>query len=536
MSWRDAPVVEPPQGWRAAPVVEQQEPKQPKPETGYTARNARQFLLSSPLGAVARGVKDVIDTGAEFAARLGGPEEVARVRAMNEAGKAEFQAATQALGAPPSALPAVGRIAGNVAATAPAVTALGGAVAPMLPRLGQAIRTGGMSTGAAPVGLAARSADVGTRIAGGGIGGYVAAGMVDPDSAATGGMIGMAAPPVVQALGKGGQAFGAALRGPSQPPQLAQAVRDARGAGYVIPPTQARPTLGNRILEGFSGKITTAQNASASNQAVTNRLAAEALDLPPNTQITADVLDEVRSEAGKAYAALEALPKRPPVAADTLTNRPAVPGLDPKAAVFDLRKARNDATAWFRSYGRTADPDALAKAQAASSKAQQLEASLEDYAQGLNKPELVQALRDARQRIAKTYTIEGALNPASGSIDARKLAADLQKGKPLSGPLKLAGEFASQFPKAAQPVEGMGSLPQTSPLDWALSGSLSAVTANPLMMAGVAARPMARSAVLSGPVQNRLIQPPPSNTPNALLDPEIQRLILRGAPLLGTDR
>jgi hypothetical protein len=377
---------------------------------------------------------------------------------------------------------------------------------------------------------------MGIRVAGGGVGGGLAAGMVDPEQADTGALIGMAAPPALLALARGGQAAGAALRGPTQSPQLAQAVTDARQAGYVIPPTQARPTMGNRVLEGFSGKITTAQNASAQNQAVTNRLAAEALDLPGDTQITTDVLDKVRAEAGKAYAALEALPKRPAVAADTLTNRPAMPALDPKAAVFDLRKARNDATAWFRSYGRTADPDALAKAQAASSEAKRLESALEDYAQGLNKPELVQALRDARVRIAKTYTVENALNATSGSVDARKLAADLRKGKPLSGQLKQAGAFAEQFPKAAQSVEGMGSLPQTSPLDWLAGGSLSMATSNPLAMLAVGARPMARSAVLSGPVQNRLVQPPPSNALAALLDPEVQRLVLRSAPLVGTDR
>ena len=49
------------------------------------------------------------------------------------------------------------------------------------------------------------------------------------------------------------------------------AIQAARSQGYVIPPTQANPTLGNRLLEGMAGKLTTAQNASAANQGVTNR-------------------------------------------------------------------------------------------------------------------------------------------------------------------------------------------------------------------------------------------------------------------------
>jgi hypothetical protein len=183
-----------------------------KPETGYTARNLRDFVLTSPLGAVARGVKDVMDTGTEFAARLGGPKEVARVRAMNKAGKDEFEAASESPVAPPRLLSAVARIGGNVLATAPAVTALGGAVATVLPRLGQAIRTGGMSTGAAPVGAVARAGDMGLRMGGGAIGGGLAAGMVNPDDAGTGAAIGAALPPALMGLGTAGRAVGQAFQ------------------------------------------------------------------------------------------------------------------------------------------------------------------------------------------------------------------------------------------------------------------------------------------------------------------------------------
>jgi hypothetical protein len=54
-------------------------------------------------------------------------------------------------------------------------------------------------------------------------------------------------------------------------------VRDAtlaetQAAGYALPPSQIAPTLPNRVLEGFAGKLTTAQQASAKNQNVTNTL------------------------------------------------------------------------------------------------------------------------------------------------------------------------------------------------------------------------------------------------------------------------
>ena len=182
----------------------EQESKQPSMTRGEFLKRE---LLRSPPVAVLRGVKDIIDTGAGFLSRLGGADEQARVRAENAAGRAEFDAAVQG-----QFLPQVARIGGNIAATAPAVTALGGAVAPMLPRLGAAIRSGGMTTGAAPVGAAARAGDMGIRVAGGAVGGGVAAGMVNPDDVGLGAAIGAALPPVLSGLGAAGRVVGQAFQ------------------------------------------------------------------------------------------------------------------------------------------------------------------------------------------------------------------------------------------------------------------------------------------------------------------------------------
>jgi hypothetical protein len=204
MSWRDAPVVSGKAAWEAAPLVEAEKPRDQKAER---ADFLKRELLRSPPVALARGVKDIIDTGAGFLSRLGGADEQARVRADNAAGRAEFDKAAEG-----QFLPQLARFGGNVAATAPAVTALGGAVAPMLPRLGSAITTGGMTTGAAPVGAAARAGDMGIRMAGGAVGGGVAAGMVNPDDVGTGAAIGAALPPVLSGLGAAGRVVGQAFQ------------------------------------------------------------------------------------------------------------------------------------------------------------------------------------------------------------------------------------------------------------------------------------------------------------------------------------
>jgi hypothetical protein len=285
----------------------------------------------------------------------------------------------------------------------------------------------------------------------------------------------------------------------------------------------------------MSGKITTAQNASARNQAVTNAKAARALGLADDVKITPEVLDEVRTAAGQAYREVAELPPLPAVRADSITNTPASAEINPAQMVFDLRKARNDATAWYASYGRTASPDALESAKSAAAAAKTLEQGLEDYAKSVGRDDLVPAMVEARKLLAKSYSVEKALNPTTGSVDARKLAAQLAKGKPLSGDLKDAAEFAARFPKAAQTVEGMGSLPQTSPLDWGLAGGLSMATSNPLLLATAMARPAARAATLSPMVQNRLVQPAAGGA-QALGNDALQQLMYRGAPVLAADQ
>jgi hypothetical protein len=436
-------------------------------------------------------------------------------------------------------LPVGGLLAKGMSAAAPAVVKLAPSAAPAFNALTRAVGTSGMTTGVkvAP-GILPAAQNLATRAVGGGITGATSSALLDPSSADTGFMIGAGLPVVAQGAGKVANSLGKVLRGPEVAPEMQAAIKSAVDAGYVIPPTQAKPTLINRLMEGLAGKITTAQNASAKNAGVTNALSAKALGLTDDVKLTPEVLADIRAKAGSAYKAIgDELPIRPAQAADSLTNRPAVEAIDPKKMVFDLRKARNEADAWFKSYGRTADPDSLAKAKAAKSAAQELESTLENYAKSMGREDLIPEMAKARQLIAKTYSVENALNSTTGNVDAKKLAQQLAKGKPLSGELKQAAEFAARFPKAAQTVEGMGSLPQTSPLDWAASGAIGAATSNPLALLGVAARPAARGLALSGPVQRGLSG---SQTPNKLVQllssPEGQQLLYRSAPPLVTSR
>lgn len=452
-----------------------------------------------------------------------------------------------------------GRVAGNIAATYPVGGALGSVAKGLgATQLGNALASGGMSTGhtAAP-GVGNALANMGTRMAGGALTGGAAAGLVDPNSAATGAVVGAALPPVIKGLGMAGSAAGRVVRGPEVPEGVRNAAAAAREAGYVIPPTQVRPTLANRLLEGTAGKLTTAQNASAANQQVTNRLARTAIGAE---ELTPEALQAVRSKANEAYTALgqagqftaddafrEALKKAGAPSAQLQKDFPALANSELSGLVksfsntkeFDAQSAI-EAIKVMRAAQRASagsqDPAAVAMGRAQGKIANALEDLVDRNLASSGNQELLETYRGARQTLAKVYDVEKALNPASGNVDAKKVANLLKKGR-LTDELKQIGEFAGSFPKAAQTLENMGSLPQTSPLDWTAAGGIAAATGgSPIAALGLIARPAARATALSPFVQNRLAAPPslPLLTQNArqnLLQP-----LYRAGPVLSTDR
>jgi hypothetical protein len=306
-----------------------------------------------------------------------------------------------------------------------------------------------------------------------------------------------------------------ALRGTKLSPQMENAVLEARQAGYTVPPTQAGGGMVNRLLEGMAGKASTLQEASVRNQEVTNKLATKSLGLPEDTVLTPEVLSTIRDDAGMAYEALKALPKKPAVLADSTMNRAAVAEINPAKLVEDLKIARKDAEGYYNAYARSAHPEDLATAKAFKSKATEIENTLENYAKEMGQDKLVPALRDARQLIAKTYTVENAMNKTTGTIDAKEFAKRLQKGKPMSEELEQIGKFAQAFPKAAQKPEIIGGTIGISPLDYTVAGLTGGAsllggndkeTTSAATLAALLARPVARKAVLSNRMQNNLVQ------------------------------
>lgn len=485
----------------------------------------------------------------------------------NEERRADMDWALADMGADTDSLNyAGGKIIGEVAGTAGAGGVVGnglmraapalakvGMSAPTVNNLASALATNGMRAGAATgkLGMA-------TRIAGGAGAGAAGMAMIDPSQAGTGALVGAALPPALAGVGKVGRAIGAKLAGPAVAPELRAAVESARASGYVIPPTQARPTLVNRALEGFAGKLTTAQNASARNQPVTNELARKAIGA---ADLSEAGIAQVRQQANKAYDALgqvgkfradagfaQALDNAGATTAAMRANFPELVNSQVDDLINGLKSRPEfeaqpmiEAIKQFRANAST-NKIAMDPAQKALGRAQaKIAGALEDLVErnlqaSGNKP-LLEAYRGARQTLAKTYDVEKALNKVTGNVDAKVLARTMQKGKPMTGDLRTIAEFAARFKDSTKTIDQMGSLPGLSPLDFSTATAVSGLTANPMFMASVIGRPMARAAVLSGPIQNRLAQAPTPGAINKLLGNEkVNQLAYRSAPSVVSGR
>jgi hypothetical protein len=241
--------------------------------------------------------------------------------------------------------------------------------------------------------------------------------------------------------------------------------------GYkVLPSMQTKADPG--LLQKFSGKVYLEKKVSKANQENTNKIVRQSFGLAADAPLTKDTMAAVRAKAGQDYDALKSV---------------SDPNIKPTQ---DLYTALDDAQAHYTGSIRGGKNTPIAKIvkdlkkttkkgytiDQAINETKTLKAEADKaYAQGdkdLGKSitkvrtavedsieqhlidtkqdaTLVQNFRDARKTYAQSYSVESALDGA-GNVDARKLANQLSKNKPLTGNLKTAGEFGGNFPKVAQ--------------------------------------------------------------------------------------
>lgn len=317
--------------------------------------------------------------------------------------------------------------------------------------------------------------------------------------------------------------------------EIANAVRDqtlaaAQAAGYVIPPSRVNPSTVNKVLESLAGKAATAQEAVVRNQEVTNALARKAIGAPANAPLTESLLRNIRQEAAKPYDEIRTFAKQAEADLDVLkksrltasnAHELAVQASEPstvremaslakKAAadVDELKAAKFDANAYFTQFKKNGDPEAYKKAITAKARADDLEEKIIGAAEELGKPELAQALKDARVRIAKVHQVEKALNLGDANVSAPILGRSLDAGKPLTNELKTIAQTQQAFPQSMRDASGVPTAGVNQLLP--MGAGMAAAQGQPQGMAAalmMAATGPARSAILSRPYQSMMARP-----------------------------
>jgi len=288
----------------------------------------------------------------------------------------------------------------------------------------------------------------------------------------------------------------------------------------------------NRLIEGISGKQQTSQIASVKNQQLVNEQARKALNLAPDVEITPQVLQQFRAEKGLAYDALRANPtyyadksffaelnketsrlqnmKALDVSSELkLLNNLKQMNFNGDELVESIKRLRDSAQTNSSPLANARDKD-LGRAQKFA--AQQLEALAERNLKNFNQPDVMTNFKQARQDIAKSYTIEKALNAATGNVSGAVLGQRAATGKIVPAELQNLANAAGAYPTAFQNVARIGSVPGFSPLDIGTAGIASAASGNPAVLLSAATRPTLRSVAVSPMFQRNML---PSSQPQA---------------------
>jgi hypothetical protein len=357
-------------------------------------------------------------------------------------------------------------------------------------------------------------------------------------------------------------ALTSAVTTPKAPANLTQAQLVAERAiaqGATLPPTQVNPSMINRIIEGISGKQQTAQLASIKNQELVNAQARKALGLAPDVQITPQVLQDYRNLKGQAYDALKAnnayytdkqfitdvnkrtselqkLANTTDVSAElNVLNGLKQMSFDGDGLVEQMKRLRYDGERNLMS----ADPKNAALGKAQKFAAKQLEDLAERNLQKFNQPDVMGNFKQARQDIAKSYTIEKTLNAVTGDVSGARLGQRAAEGKIIPTELQALANAAGAYPSAFQNVARIGSVPGFSPLDIGTAGVASAAAGNPSVLLSAATRPTLRSVAVSPIFQRNMLPSTQPQTPgllNRITSDPMTNYGLGQLPEYGTER
>ena len=273
-------------------------------------------------------------------------------------------------------------------------------------------------------------------------------------------------------------------------------LKEAAGAGYVVPPSKVKPGAASNAVESIGGKAAVEQQAAIRNQQVTNKLAAKALGLPETTPLTPEIVEGVKRQAGTVYDKIDAL--KPTVQMEWF------PRFHEKDLGKQLQSAKAQARELWKSNDRTPLPETRAAAEKMDTLAKSIEGDILKIAKASGQPELVKELAQSRKLMAKAYDVERALME-DGNINPKVISNMLKHKKPLEGDLRLIGKFAGTFPQASRWVASVPA-PGVSGTDALAAAALGTQDIRAGLLPLL--RAPARGAMLSKPMQARLLREP----------------------------
>lgn len=313
-------------------------------------------------------------------------------------------------------------------------------------------------------------------------------------------------------------------------------------AGYSVPRSNIQQTFLTNLGERLGGKQAIEATAQIKNQPITNKLAAKALGLSDDVAITPDVLKGIRDEAGKAYRVVSNLgtltadksymsalkdistkfsgaskdfPELASQEVAKLTQALAKKTISADGAVEMIKNLRSQAGNNLGPMA-TAQGKLLGKAQRAAADA--MEDLIERNIAPVLGNEVLGSYKSARQLIAKTHTVEKALNEGTGNVNAAELAKALRKGVPLSNELKQIARFSQAFPRISrEPIGAPASGGLFEPMVYGTAGAMSAGPAGLAAAAvPIIGKPVARHLMTTVPKQPNMMGNMASNRNDAM--------------------
>lgn len=254
---------------------------------------------------------------------------------------------------------------------------------------------------------------------------------------------------------------------------LKETINIAQKYGLKVPRADVSGSPGAQLTQRVGGKEAIEAATRIQNQPIVNKLAAKALGLADDTPLTAETLSALRESAGKAYKPLSGLGAMkadakyvqslrdiakeysgaskdfPALASEKVSK--LVRGMmrrniSSEGAVEQVKNLRRSSIINMKSL----TPSDRLLGQAEHAAAEALDDLLGRVASTRIGDAPFQAYKAARQLIAKTHSVDRALNPATGNVVLGDLTAQLRKGVPLSGELKDLAMFGRGFQRLSK--------------------------------------------------------------------------------------